>query len=279
MNSRHKTSLILFGIIFLSGCINIPGFGSGGGGAGLSISKLEAIPSTVGPGEPISVLMTLKNDGSDTARNVIAELQGLTTEWGISPARVQATPDIPGATKSGTTSIPGEERDISWTLYGPSKSVELPYDVKAQISYLYTSNLEGQIKAVTTDYLRMKNDRGGVTSASSSGPIKISMSVPSTVMSTPRVSVQFTFSNSGKGRVHSVSGGGSESLDFLFVSVNGAYCPVSLVHLSGGSSGTIRCYVDTSGVAGFGVFSVSVSTTYLYTMDQDFKVTIQPRSI
>ena len=281
MNSRHKTSLILFGIIFLSGCTTIPGFGPSGGGNGVVISNLVATPSPADPGVPIVLQLTLKNQGSETAGNVIADLLGLTNEWGISPSKTVGVGNLYGEQKStqGAT-IPGQETDVVWTLVGPAKTVEFPYPIKVRVLYTYSTSGDGQIRAVSTDYLRQSGDKGGSNFVSTSSPIKVSMAVDSSVFSVARVPVMFTFTNAGGGRVFSGTSPSGQSLDQIFISTSGVYCPANVVRLTNnGQSGVARCYIDTGGVASFANFPVSITSTYSYFVDKDVTITVRPNPV
>lgn len=257
-------SLLIF-IVFLAGCVGTP---SGGGGPGVVIKGFSASPSTAEPGTTVLLQLFIQNSGGVKATDIDVKLLGgvLTSGWqGVTSEHIdelyQADPS------RGMNE--GEEREIDWTLTAPSpgKSVDMPYETTAEVSYQYSTESNAQIKAVTLDHLRRTNDKGGISfQKSSAGPISIKLTAPTTIISSGRVPVQIQVSNVGSGYVE------NDQLTFTVTGVT--KCSTYIVRIPKGRTAAIFCQIDTSGVTEYGIFPITVSTSYKYFTDATTTITV-----
>jgi hypothetical protein len=255
---------ILFSIVFLAGCIGQSG---GGGGPGVVVTTFSASPSTAEPGTPVYIELHVENKGDTVANNVRAELMGLPqTEWNV-PNRVQDLGQLlPPQPSRGMNQ--GGIGDAYWELTAPAgKNVDIQYEANVRLTYDYTSSLDAQVRAVTSEWMRQKDDKGGIKfQKSSSGPISISLIAPSTVISSGKIPIQFQITNTGSGGVT------GEVLRFSFSSnVN---CPRSEVRIPKGRTGALYCSINTAGVSNYENYQIGISTDYNYYIDQITSITV-----
>jgi hypothetical protein len=255
--------VLLFLIVFLAGCVGQSGIS---GGPGVVVTGFSASPSTAEPSTNVEIVLTVENKGDVNAENVNAELMGLPqTEWNI-PNRVQSIGELVAPQPSRGMNQ-GGVGDIVWDLMSPlGKNVDIPYEATVRVTYDYTSSLDAQVSAVSTDWMRQKNDKGGIKfQKSSSGPVSIKLIAPSTIISSGRIPVQFQITNTGSGGIT------GEALTF---SVSGVDCPRTDIRLPKGRTGALYCSISTGGVTTYDVFQIGISTSYNYYIDQTTSITV-----
>lgn len=258
--------LIIFSLlafVFLAGCAATPA-----GGPGVIIKSISASPPTAEPGTPILLQVLVQNVGGVKATGVRVELLGLTDEWSISEGRSRSIGELfPPDPGRGITT--GEEREVSWELRAPGKDVDISYDATARLSYRYETTLEAQIRAVTSEYFKQTDEKGGIEFQSvSAGPISITVIAPSTIIAGGRVPVQFAIQNIGPGKVTG---------DKLTFTITGVSCPRTDVRLIKGSSATLYCTIDAVGVTHYKNFPVSVKTSYEYWVESSTSIKVLKR--
>jgi hypothetical protein len=260
---KFMPMILLFLVVFLAGCVGQSGTS---GGPGVVVTSFSASSSTAEPGTGVSFYLTVENKGDVDANNVQAELMGLPqTEWNI-PNRVQSIGQLVAPQPSRGMNQ-GGVGDISWDLMAPAgKNVDIPYEATVRVTYDYTSSLDAQISAVSTDWMKQKNDKGGIKfQKSSSGPVSIKLIAPSTIISSGRIPVQFQITNTGSGGITG---------EVLTFSVSGVDCQRTDVRLPKGRTGALYCSIITGGVSTYNVYEIGISTSYNYYIDQTTSVTV-----
>jgi len=261
MKELALLSISLLVFVFLAGCDGQ----QQGGGAGVVINSFTALPSTTEPNTPVLLQLEIQNTGGTIARAVTAELLGLTDEWSISEGRVQVVGELyPADSSRGITE--GEEYVIEWDLSAPGKTRDMSYSATAHISYAYTTTVEAEIKAVTSDYLRQTGETGGITEqGSSAGPFSITLIAPTTVISGGRIPVQIEIQNTGGGYITGKK---------LNLQTSGLVCTKSDVTLIGGRSATLYCTLPIETFTNYKIFPISVSTSYIYWIESTTSITV-----
>jgi len=233
----------------------------------------------IDPGIDVIVPIIVKNVGEKDAKNVEVELLGLTDDWSISPGRKIPLPDLIAADPSRGLEE-GQQEYKEWIIRGPSKDVELSYDMEAKLTYDYQTVSTSLVRVVSSDYFREKNKGGGLkTSEYTGGPLLVNIKVPTSVISggDGTVPIQFEIQNTGGGRVYwPGSDGKGGNLDKIKVSVEGISDCADDVRLIDGKSGFISCRKSVSGVDDFKDFSVTLTLDYGYYSTAPSSITILP---
>lgn len=269
--------LLVF-VVFLSGCLN-QSAGPSAGTNGVVIQNFKTDLTEVEPGMPVILSFTVKNIGGVKATSVSAELIGLTKEWSISPDRKQSISDLlPADPERGITE--GQEDYKEWRLTPPGKNVKLTYDVNARVYYTYATVSESLLRAVTYDYFRQTQERGGVeTTKATGGPLSVIVKAPSTIISGGQVMIQFEIQNVGGGRAYK-SGYTTptlETLDVIQADVRGADCGGTKdVRLVDGKTGRLYCKVSTGSVTNFQDFTISLTLNYRYYVESKTTISVLP---
>jgi len=252
-------SLLIF--VFLAGCVGQ----QQSGGSGVVIKSFTALPATTEPDTPVLLQLNIQNTGGTIAKAVTAELLGLTEEWSISEGRMQVVGELyPADSSRGITE--GEEYVIEWDLSAPGKTRDIPYSTTAHVSYAYTTTLEAEIKAVTSDYLRQTGETGGITfQGSSAGPFSITIIAPTTVISGGRIPVQVAIQNTGGGYITGKR---------LNLQTSGLVCSKNDVALIGGRSATLYCTLPIETFTNYKIFPISISTSYIYWIESTTSITV-----
>jgi len=270
--------LLLILVVFLSGCSSGTTSLVGSGTQGVIIKSFSPSDTTVEPNTPVLLTLLVSNVGSQKATGVNANLMGLTDEWSIPDGRSQFIGDLFGTDPSrGVTQ--GEERAVTWTLTGPQKNVQLSYEATVRVTYTYTSEVSGMVKAVSSDYYQQKKVKSEIQSPKNTGgPLTITPKMTSVSVSGGSMPIRFEIQNSGGGRVYS---GGSPSvgnLDRLSVSVSGASCSRTSVTLIQGKSAVLYCTINTGGISDFKLVPFTLSTTYNYFVDSTTSISVLPKA-
>jgi len=257
--------LLIF--VFLAGCAERAATGTG-----VIIKSISVSPDTAEPGTPILLQTFIQNNGGLMATNVRAELLGLTNEWdelGIPQGRVYPVGELyPSDPSRGITA--GEEREVSWDLIGPAKTVDMKYDATVKVSYYYRTTMEAQIRAVTSEYYRQTGETGGVESQTvSAGPLSIEVVAPTTIIAGGRVPIHFKIQNTGPGKVK------GDTLTLTVRPDPTVTCSRYTVRLvSGGTSATLSCTINTGVITDYRIFPVSVETSYEYWVKSTTSITV-----
>jgi hypothetical protein len=270
--SELKKLAILFPIVFLAGCIQLPG--GGGTGAGLSIVSFSPSDTLVEPGTPVLLTLIVENRGGAIARNIRAELGGLTDDWQID-GRSRGIPDLDKADPARGVNTPPRD-SVDWTLVPPALTNKLDYQAVAQVSYDYSTTLDTLIRATSFNYYRTNKPKTGVIGPSSvsTGPISISVKAPNSVFAGSSVPVYFEFHNIASGRV---TGPAVDTLN-VQVSGSGISCSKSSIKLIQGKDAFLRCDAGTGGVTTFKDFRVTVSVGYTYSLTSITTISVQPKA-
>jgi len=264
----YKFLFPLFIVAFLAGCTQFPGIS--GGTTGVVIKTFSFIPtSPVEPSTPVYLSLDVENTGGARATGVSAEIIGI-NDWTFDPKepRTQSIIDLDYPDPSRGINQGGTDH-IEWTIKPPEKTVQIPYDIGVRVKYSYKSTFEGRVGAVTNQYYRQTSKKTGVIfSKASSGPLSIKLTAPNSIISAGRIPVIFEVKNVG---------GGGILNDELTFSISGANCPKTTVKMIKGQSAILYCNIDTSGVANYAEFSVSLSTSYQYYVDSSTSITVLPK--
>jgi len=264
-----KALVFLFGIVFICGC-TIPGLTSTGTGSGLTMT-MSLSDSSIDPGTQVQLALTIKNAGGAKATGIRADLNGLTQDWSISPGTSIGIPDLSGADPSH--SFPGDSDAENWIISPPGLSTQISYPFSVRLTYNYETSDNVIVRVASFDYTKTNKITTGVISQTSTGaPITINVRAPNAIFSGSTVPVFIDFTNSGSGVVQ----GNSLNVD---VSGSGISCPKSTVTLiqdnnGVGKNGYLRCTISTSGVSGWGQFTVQAHTSYTYTIEQFNSITV-----
>lgn len=203
---------------------------------------------------------------------------GLTDEWSIPDGRSQFIGDLFGADPSRGNNQ-GEERPVIWTITGPQKNVQLSYEATVRVTYTYNSEIDGMIKAVSSDYYQQKKIKSDITSQKTTGgPLTITAKITAVSVVGGSIPVRFEIQNSGGGRVYTGGAPSVGNLDRLYFSVQGASCPKTDVILIQGKSYVMYCTIYTGAFTDFRLLPFTVSTTYNYFVDSTTSITVLPRA-
>ncbi len=266
-----KYFILLFGVVFIAGC-TIPGISTGGGGTGLTISSFTPSDTTVEPNTPILLSLIVQNSGGAKATNIHADLGGLTQDWSIDSGRSRSIQDLnpPDATRGINQGATDEE---DWTLSAPGLTSQFNYPVSVQVSYDYTTTSNNLIRATAIDYYKTNKPQTGVVeTATTAGPLSVTVTAPNAVFAGSTVPVYFQFHNQGSGRVKG---------DTLNINVQGSgvSCSKTQIKMISGSDAFLRCDASTSGVTTYQDFRITVSTSYTYVISAAASITVNPTPV
>ena len=252
--------LLLLTLVFFSGCIQPTRKGEG------VTLKLKRVPpdSQIEPYIPVTVTAELENTGEMDARNIEARLT-VAKDWSVSPSYVQRIEMLERADLA--RELKGGMDFKTWELKPPSNlHKEQTYDISVEVTYDYSTVLEGRMRVVSIDYYQVTGKKGGVVFQTyTSGPIKISISPVNMIVSRSKVSLRLNFENVGKGRVKG---------NILSVSTTGITCNNDKVRLGDDGKGQLACWIQTGEVKTYEEFPISVKADYTYTISQTTTVTV-----
>lgn len=266
-----KYFVLLFGVVFLAGC-TIPGLTGGGGGAGLTMT-LRLSDSTVDPGTQVALTFLTQNNGGAKATGINAQLNGLTSDWGISPGTTIGIPDLNGVDTSHGTNQ-GDADSEQWTLSPPGLSTQITYPFSIKLTYNYDTSDNVVVRAVSYSYYKTHTNiqSGKLSESSTGGPVTITLRPINAVFTGNSVAIYFDFNNAGSGVV-------KDNVLNVNVQGNGISCPTSTVKLIPDSSGVgrtgfLRCTASTSGGGDYPQFVISVDASYTYQVEQFSSITV-----
>ena len=276
--------LTILGIILFSGCIGQPKKKEVTG-LGVVIKSLTVDPSQLEPNTQAIVSLTIQNQGGAKATNIKPKLIGLPrNEWIVTNASPSTVPHLlPPDPERGVPE--GEESYIIWKLTAPEKEVTMTYDFQVRVSYDYNTSSENVIRLMTMDYYLQlpKSERetarkGIITQKYTQGPLKVSVSAPSPIISDfsalPQegIPIWVTINNVGGGKVLN---------NLIHIkNVKGAYNYSENVTLINDEYGRFICYLrenETQPIQkfdNFKDFGVSFDLKYTYITDQWTTVTV-----
>jgi len=261
---KKSIIFLLLIFVFLAGCTQTSG---GGSGPGVVIKSSAVIPTgDVEPGSPLTLDAIIQNDGVATARNVRVDIVGLTDEWGISPGRSQVIGDLFSSDPS--RGVAGSEIPLDWSLTPPGKANDMTYNGYIRVTYSYDTTLDAQIQIVTLQEYKQNGVQGGIIEQSATaGPVSLSAVTQNAIISggVGRVPVTISIQNNGPGKIMG---------DRLIFTVSGINCLRNDITLIEGTSGTLSCSIDTSGVANLKDIPITVRTSYDYWVESPFSITV-----
>lgn len=262
---------LLFAVVFICGC-TIPGLtGTSGGGPSMTLSVSD---STVDPGTQVVLTLLVQNNGGATATGISAQLNGLTSDWGISPGTNIGIQDLSGVdTSHGVTQ--GEADSEQWTLTPPALSTQISYPFSIKLTYNYDTSDNAVIRAVSYSYYKTHTNfqSGKLSESSTGGPISISLqSINAVFTGENSIPIYFDFNNAGSGIVQ----GNSLNVN---VQGNGISCSKNTVTLipdstGVGRTGFLKCTLATSGQGDYPQFVISIDASYTYQIEQFSSITV-----
>ncbi len=216
----------VIGIVFLFPGIFRGGFGGGApvgsvgpGTNGVVIKSFTVDSPIVEKNTPTTFTLTMQNLGERVAKNVKAELYGLSSEWKNNEGKdVDFTRTYFGIYNGGvdakmsgvdtTSNIPGDTVAEDKTLKNTaSKATDTPYTASTRVSYQYDTVVEGLIRVINRDYSKTQgatNSQSGVISLKSTGgPLAINARTRSSIVNaddTTPIKLILTIENTGGGR-------------------------------------------------------------------------------
>lgn len=272
---KSLSLILLFAIVLISGCTAIPGF-TGGGGNGLS-QTLTVSDSNVDPGTQVVLTLLVQNNGGAKATGISAQLNGLTSDWGISPGTNIGIPDLGGVDTSHGINQ-GEADSEQWTLTPPGLSTQITYPFSVKLTYNYDTFDNVVVRAVSYSYYKTHtNFQSGKLSESSTGsPVSVSLRAPNAVFTGNSIPLYFDFNNAGSGVVQ----GNTLNVN---IQGNGISCSRNTVTLIPDSSGVgrtgfLKCTAATSGQGDYPQFVISVDASYTYSIEQFSSITVLART-
>ncbi len=153
----RSTYLLVLAVIFISACAQQQAKFENNG---IKIIQFTANPSEVNEKQEVDFGLEIENVGSTTATQVKAELINVRNIWEGSIEKPPVTMK-PGSLKDNT---PGDIKFFQWTLRAPDlpEGVAAPLDVKARVTYGYSSTQVIRITALNTNQKRILDNRGEV---------------------------------------------------------------------------------------------------------------------
>ncbi len=148
--------ILLVSLVFISACT---GQQAKFENNGLKINQFTANPTDVSESQNVDFALEIENVGSTTASNIVAELINAKNIWSGDTATKSVPSMKPGSSKDNT---PGDIRFFQWTARPPDlpEGVVAPLDVKARVTYDYSSTQAIIVKAINTNQQRILENRG-----------------------------------------------------------------------------------------------------------------------
>lgn len=275
--------LVLMGIIFLAGCLGTQKPEKEVvTGKGVVIKSLTVEPEELEPNMDAMVTLTIQNQGGAKATNIQPELIGLPDEWqgknNPNPSSISQL--IPPDPERG---IPeGEESYITWTLTAPEKKVTMTYDFQVRVTYDYETASSSVVRLLTLDYYKSLSEKekeaknwGVISSTYTSGPLAVSLSAPSPIISdfskldVKGLPIWIKIENIGGGSViGDITVNAKNVKSCTYGNQTGTTLSVSLI---GNEYGRFICYLDvtpSSTFTNFKDFEPSFSLSYKYSISK-----------
>jgi len=184
---KYILTFFLVLAILLSGCSEIPDFGSFGGGNGGSDSRMGLVINTFEPdirqkysAEPTVFRVKLQNTGSETAFDVEARLTNI-DEFQSYSHPTKRFQKIPPKTTTATGEAP--EVTWSWDLDAPvvPKGTKITFKPRLQIIYTYKTDTVRSITVMPEIELREYTDSGkpfpSDIVSKSTGPVSLDVDI------------------------------------------------------------------------------------------------------
>ena len=311
MRKYALLSILLLGIVFLSGCINQSPVTKGG--KGLAISTFAPDFAEIRSGEPVTLSALITNAGEGDATAVKAQLFGLNMgaagegkEWTLKSGSSTLTTQL--LRKADLSlNLQGENYEFSWTVVSPGTlRVDNTYTANLRVYYKYKTYSTSILHFVSYDYLRSltseqfnaEKAKAGVTqSTSSAAPVSVKVSggnrpfiAYSDDASAPDTfSVQIDITNADSGNafiastyppvssenLHKVNINIDTNLDLNCANTLGS-AKSGQVTLTKGQSKTIFCTatVEKAKLDNARDYTVNVELDYGYYLDASTKITV-----
>jgi hypothetical protein len=170
-------SLLILAVLFISACTQQqPRFENNG----IKINQFAASRTDVRESQSVIFDLEIENVGSTTASNVVADLINARSVWRGDTSSKSGGTMKPGSLKDNR---PGDARTFSWTLTPPDlpEGVVAPLNVKARITYDYSSTQIIRVTAINIDQQEILENQGDIvvnpiTIASDDfSPVKVSI--------------------------------------------------------------------------------------------------------
>jgi len=312
MRKYALLSILLLGIVFLSGCINQPPATKGG--KGLAISSFAPDFAEIRSGEPVTLSALITNAGEGDATGVKAQLFGLNMgaagegkEWTLKTGSSTLTTQLLRKADP-SLNLQGENYEFSWTVVSPGTlRVDNTYTANLRVYYKYktysTSILHfvsyDYIKSLPTDQFNAEKAKAGVAqSTSSTAPVSVKISGgnrpfiaysdDASAPDTFSVQIDITNVDSGNAFIASAYPTGFSSDNLHKVNVNidtnlDLNCANTLssaksgqITMTKGQSKTIFCTatVQKNALDNARDYTVNVELDYGYYLDASTKVTV-----
>jgi hypothetical protein len=150
----------LVGIVFLAGCIQLPGgapTAKAGVASGVIVKSFLPDVGEIYSGEPISFTLEVENVGESAATNVRATIYGLGDEWKDECSSKKTQTVDTGTLERAIPEIkaPGGFGTVVWTCSSPTVKVDTNYVAMARVTYTYTTNVTASIRVYNSTYLKL----------------------------------------------------------------------------------------------------------------------------
>ena len=154
----RKVYLLVLVIIFISACTQQQAKFENNG---IKITEFTANPTEVNEKQEVDFALEMENVGSTTANQVKAELINTKNIWTGGDSLKQVGRMKPPSAKDNS---PGDIKFLQWTLTAPDlpEGVAAPLDVKARVTYDYSSTQVIRITGINTNQKRILDNRGEV---------------------------------------------------------------------------------------------------------------------
>jgi len=256
--------LLVFSLVFLSGCV-----GQTGGGPGVQITSFSFSDSSTVGGSAVYLTLEVENKGGFKAGNVAAELRGLPDSiWRIAEGRSRSLGELCGVSSDMTQ---GCYQTMTWTLTPTDLPVDQSYEANVKVSYGYQTSYVATIRAQSLQDKRDHPNRqtGIINPKSSAGPITMTARLPTTLFTGATIPVYFDIQNNGGGFVDGDA--------LTFNPQGGLSCTNPQVQLRKGISGILVCQLSTGGATDFVESSITLSTGYRYSVESVSSVTVKAK--
>ncbi len=285
---KKAVILVLFVLLIsISGCIEsqkMPGSG------GVIIEKFEPVLTQKSSGEPLAIRVKIRNTGTETARDIRAELVNIEEfKTYNTPLKLikEMRPDLLG----------GEGTEITWTwdLDAPSvpSGIKLTFNPMMRLRYTYKTTTVRTITSISIRELREYASSGKVlpseATKKSRAPISVDISIKSPLtFSGKRIKfpVSITVKNIGGGEVcrgRCINRKEDMNVIDLYLAdydIKLESCNLNGIRLTGGSA-TIVCEgemaVSASQVRDMDLIlkrSIRVETVYTYIITKSTQITV-----
>ena len=274
--------LAVIGIIFLAGCIGQEEKKEEVKGKGVVIKSLTVEPEELEPEMEAMITLVVQNRGGAIAEDVSPQIIGLPRgegEWtviGPSPSSIPRL--VPPDPERGVPE--GEEAYITWTLRAPKKKITMTYDFQARVTYDYTTSSSCVIRLLSMDYYkqllpseREKRNWGVIQSSYSDGPLQITFSAPSPIISWDTIKKEENITGTANYpvpiwvKIENIGGG--SVIGNISVTPTGVFnCSASKLSLIGGKYAMLICKLNVTEFSNFKDYEPRFTFDYKYSIDK-----------